>query len=460
MLLSLATTHRPATDLGYLLFKNPARLHSVDLPFGAAHVFYPEASEERCVVCLKVDVDPVALVRGRGARKFDYVNDRPYVASSFMSVAIGRAFGPAMDGRSRERPELAETPIPLEAVLDVVQCRAGAQFIMEVFEPIGYDVSAKSLGATGQYFELTLRQTCRLSELLEQLYVLIPVLDDDKHYWVDEDEVTKLLRRGGAWLASHPQRETIAHRYLKHRRSLRREALARLLEVSDEPPDGEETDDAGAEAEDEDEDKAAPQKAPRLHTQRLLAVVEALKAQGATRVVDLGCGEGRLISLLLKEPGITDILGVEVSTTVLDRAERRLKLHRLPPRQASRVRLVQGSLTYRDRRLEGFDAAAAVEVIEHLDPSRLAAFESALFQHARPVCVVLTTPNAEYNVHYESMAVGAMRHEDHRFEWTRAEFGSWCDGISTRHGYQHRIEPIGDVDEALGSPSQMAVFTR
>jgi 3' terminal RNA ribose 2'-O-methyltransferase Hen1 len=197
-----------------------------------------------------------------------------------------------------------------------------------------------------------------------------------------------------------------------------------------------------------------------LHTLRLQAVVGALKGQGASRVLDLGCGEGRLISLLLKEPAFNEILGVEVSTSVLDYAERRLRVNRMPRRQAARLRLVQGSLTYRDRRLEGFDAAAVVEVIEHLDPGRLAAFEAALFRHARPGCVVLTTPNAEYNARYESMTPGSMRHDDHRFEWTRAEFSSWCERVSQQHGYQHRIEPIGEFDEALGAPSQMAVFTR
>ena len=120
MLLTITTTHAPATDLGYLLGKNPARTQSFDLSFGRAHVYYPEAAEQRCTAALLLDVDPVGLIRrAPGAEGFglsQYTNDRPYVASSFLSVAIGRVFGQALGGRCRDRPALAEQPIPLASV--------------------------------------------------------------------------------------------------------------------------------------------------------------------------------------------------------------------------------------------------------------------------------------------------------------------------------------------------------
>ena len=148
MLLTITTTHRPATDLGYLLHKNPANLHSFELSFGKAHVFYPEAESERCTAALLLDVDPVGLVRGKrgqheGGTLDQYVNDRPYVLSSFLSVAMGRAFGTAMSGRSKGRQELADLPIPLTANLTVVACRAGESLIRELFEPLGYSVTAQ-----------------------------------------------------------------------------------------------------------------------------------------------------------------------------------------------------------------------------------------------------------------------------------------------------------------------------
>src|SRR5262245_37942708 len=135
MLLTISTTHSPATDLGFLLHKNPARPQSVDLSFGTAHVFYPEADERRCTAALLLEVDPVGLVRGRrgpagdGGALEQYVNDRPYVASSFMSVAIARVYGSALSGTSSERPDLAGREIPLQAKISVLPCRGGETFL-------------------------------------------------------------------------------------------------------------------------------------------------------------------------------------------------------------------------------------------------------------------------------------------------------------------------------------------
>lgn len=465
MLLTISTTHTPATDLGYLLAKNPARVQRFPLRFGAAHVFYPEASEERCTVALLLDIDPVALVRGRSAGGEglldQYVNDRPYVASSFLSVAIAEVFSTAMGGRSRERPELAAAPLPLEARLAALPARGGDALVRRLFEPLGYEVETNGypldprFPAWGEssYLSLTLRGTTRLSDLLAHLYVLIPVLDATKHYYFGADEIDKLLRRGAGWLSAHPERELIASRYLKRRR-LVREALARLI-MEEAGPEAE----ADIEVEPELEMEPEPD-APRvsLHEQRLVAVVAALKQSGARRVLDLGCGEGRLIRLLLAEPQFTEILGMDVSSRALALAEERLE--RLPPLQRQRVRLIQGSLTYRDERLKGYDAAAVVEVIEHLDPARLTAFERVLFEVARPGTVALTTPNAEYNVRFEGLAPGSLRHADHRFEWSRDEFRAWSERVAARFGYQVRYAPIGPEDPDVGAPSQLAIFTR
>src|SRR5580700_10503262 len=145
MLLTIATSHQPATDLGYLLHKNPARLQTEALSFGVGHVFYPEASMERCTAALLIEIDPVALVRGRGpagegGQLEQYVNDRPYAANSFLSVALGRIFSTAMSGRSKERQELAESPIPLIAHLPVIAARGGEDLVKRLFEPLGYSV--------------------------------------------------------------------------------------------------------------------------------------------------------------------------------------------------------------------------------------------------------------------------------------------------------------------------------
>jgi 3' terminal RNA ribose 2'-O-methyltransferase Hen1 len=467
MLLTISTTFRPATDLGFLLFKNPSRAQRVELSFGAAHVVYPQASDERCTAALLLDVDPVGLVRGRrgpegeGGLLAQYVNDRPYVASSFLSVAIAQVFGTAMTGRSKERPELATTPIPLEARLAVVPCRGGEAFLRRLFEPLGYAVSAEphALDTTApewgasRYFTVTLAAEKRVSELLTHLYVLIPVLDDEKHYWVGDDEVEKLLRHGEGWLGTHPERETITRRYLRHRRSLVRDAISRL--VTEEEPDEEETGVAARDAE-----EGALERPISLNEQRLATVLGALRASGATSVVDLGCGEGRLLRALLDDRQFARIVGMDVSYRTLEVAADRLRLDRMPPKQRERVELMHGSLMYRDQRLAGFDAASVVEVIEHLDPPRLAAFERVAFEFARPGTVVLTTPNAEYNVQWPSLPAGRFRHRDHRFEWTRAQFQEWATAVAGRFGYAVRFAPVGPVDDEVGSPTQMGIFTR
>jgi 3' terminal RNA ribose 2'-O-methyltransferase Hen1 len=465
MLLTITTTHSPATDLGYLLHKNPARFQSFNLTFGKAHVFYPEAADDRCTAALMLEVDPVGLVRnrkgpaGEGFALRQYVNDRPYVASSFLSVAISRVFGTALGGRCRDHEELAATPIPLEATLAATPCRGGEALLRRLFEPLGYvvDVQGSPLDARfpdwgdSRYFTVTLTGTVRLSDLLSHLYVLVPVLDDDKHYWVDAEEVEKLLRHGEGWLGSHPEKDLIVRRYLRRQGRFTRDALARL--AGDEAPDPD------AEEARHDAEEQTVEAPLRLNDQRLEAVTAALLATGARRVLDLGCGEGRLLRRLLAERQFEEVVGMDVALRALQTAEDRLHMDRMSPKQRERIRLLHGSLVYRDRRLEGFDAAAVVEVIEHLDPPRLAAFERAVFAFARPGAVAVTTPNAEYNVMWPTLPAGQFRHRDHRFEWSRAEFQEWASAVAARHGYTAAFHGIGPLDETLGSPTQMAVFT-
>lgn len=465
MLLTITYKGERATDLGFLLHKNPQRPQVFDLSHGKAYVFYPEANENTCAAALLLDIDPLDLARGKAGSRdgglFDYVNDRPYVSSSFMSTAISKVYGTAMTGRCDKRQELADSALDLTAAVTMLPCRGETAMLERVFAPLGYAVAFTTSELDekhpewggSRYVDLTISGDVRLQDLLRHLYVLIPVFDRQKHYWVGKEEVEKLLRHGEGWLEEHPEKEFITRRYFARKQGLARLALDRL-------DNGE----AGAgvtvvDAEEADESDETIKK-PSLNSRRLTAVVEALKEAGATSVIDMGCGEGNLLQLLMKEKSLAKIAGMDVSFSVLERAYQRLKIDRMPELQKNRLTLFQSSLTYKDDRYAGYAAAAVVEVVEHLDHNRLAAFEQVLFGATKPPVVVLTTPNIEYNENYESLTEGSLRHGDHRFEWTRAEFRQWGDKVATKYGYTVVYSDIGDEDETRGTPTQMGVFTR
>ncbi|UQI47343.1 3' terminal RNA ribose 2'-O-methyltransferase Hen1 [Streptomyces sp. HU2014] len=472
MFLTISTTGTagsPATDLGFLLHKHPDRAQRFSTAHGTAHVLYPEATAERCTVAMLLEIDPVALVRsargkGRGAAPdsalAQYVNDRPYAASSLLAVALGGVFGSAVKGQCAARPELPGVARPLRVEVPVLPARGGAGLVERLFAPLGWSVTAEPVPlderfpewGDSRYVRLALEGELTLAEALRHLYVLLPVLDDSKHYWVSPDEVEKLLRAGEGWLERHPEQVLITNRYLVRRRSLTRDALARLAEADDTGPES--LDNAV------DEEKDTAEKPVPLAVRRREAVVGALRAAGAARVLDLGCGQGQLVGELLKDPRFTEVVGVDVSMRALKEAARRLGLERMSERQAARVRLLQGSLAYTDRRLAGYDAAVLSEVIEHLDPPRLPALEYAVFGAARPATVIVTTPNVEYNVRWETLPAGQVRHPDHRFEWTREEFRTWAGDVAGRHGYEVGFAPVGPDDPEVGPPTQMAVFHR
>ncbi|WP_103937451.1 3' terminal RNA ribose 2'-O-methyltransferase Hen1 [Thermomonospora echinospora] len=489
MLLTITTTRSPeapASDLGFLLHKHPDKVQTFGQAFGTAHVFYPEATGDRCTAALLLEVDPVRLVRTRGKDTPDfslgqYVNDRPYAASSLLASAMAGVFRTALRGRCDARPELAATAIPLRIALPALPCRGGPGLAEQLFAPLGWRVEAVPVPldpgfpewGDSRYVALTLRGTLRLADALNQIYVLLPVLDHAKHYWMASDEVDKLIRAGEGWLAAHPARARIVRRYLANRRGLVRSALGRLAAAEDVPEDALDRDPIDEEppvadptsaepaAEEAAEARAAAPPVP-LAERRIRTVLEVLREEEAPRVIDLGCGSGKLLARLVTDPFFTRVAGTDVSYRAITMAHN--ALGRALPRRATAHdkpwEVFQGALTYADERFHGYDAAVLMEVVEHVDPPRLPAVEHVVFGDARPRVVVVTTPNAEYNVRYEGLAPGAMRHPDHRFEWTREEFRAWAGQVAEAHGYRVRYVPVGDEDPEVGPPTQMGVFTR
>jgi 3' terminal RNA ribose 2'-O-methyltransferase Hen1 len=472
VLLTITTTARPATDLGYLLMKHPGRVQAFEQSFGTAHVFYPEADENRCTAALLLDVDPIKLARTRRTPDLSlgqYVNDRPYAASSLLASAMANVFRTAMRGHSREREELATTPIPLRITLPALPCRGGPELAASLFAPLGWQVDARPVPlderfpewGDSRYVTLTVDGEQTLSAALNQLYVLLPVLDDSKHYWVAADEVDKLIRAGSGWLAAHPARARITRRYLANRHGLVRTALARLADADDAPDDALERHPIDEEPPAADPAAAEPGSAEPpvpLAERRVQAVLDVLRAEQASSVIDLGCGSGRLVSHLLQDPSLRSVAGTDVSARAIAAAQRRLTPARLPRAQEERLTLFTAALTYADERFHGYDAAVLMEVVEHVDVPRLPAVERVVFGDAAPRVVVVTTPNAEYNVRYEGLT--GFRHPDHRFEWTRAEFSAWSARVAAAYGYRVRHVPVGDDDPQVGAPTQIGVFTR
>lgn len=470
MILTITCTAADATDLGYLLHKNPASLYERAFSFGTVRVFYPEATPERCTVAVHVDVDPIGLVRGKGAGGSSgplgqYVNDRPYAPSSFLSVALNDAFRSALNGMAKERVERVAERMPLSATLYAMG--GSPDLIQRLFAPLGYTIVTEPVGLRDPDFPewgesglhtVTITAETTVRDLLTHLYVLVPVLDNAKHYFIGDDEVEKLLARGEGWLASHPEKELITSRYLRHRSRLTDAALERLAVVEEaaEPEADAEREERAAVAEERLETPV------RLNDRRIEATIAALQSltPPARRVIDLGCGEGKTLAALREAlPGLELLAGMDVSPVELQKAARRLRVDRLSEREQERLSLFQGSLVYRDSRLSGFDIALLNEVIEHLDPDRLRTLVRVVFEFARPRRVIVTTPNAEYNSVWPSLPAGKFRHADHRFEWTRPEFQAWADGICTTYGYTVAFSGIGDEDsEDRGTPTQMAIF--
>ncbi|WP_315449785.1 3' terminal RNA ribose 2'-O-methyltransferase Hen1 [uncultured Treponema sp.] len=479
MLLTITAEGENAAALSFLLHKHPDKLQQVELSVGTASIFYPECGKEKVTAALLLDIDPIGMVRnaknfaGKDFLLGQYVNDRPYVASSFMSSAISKAFSSAMNGSCKEHPEFIDMPLALTAKISVLPApRGGELLIKRLFEPLGYTVEAErhlldtqfSEWGYGKYFTLTLKNTLPLKDLLSHLYVLIPVLDTEKHYFITQNEVEKLLQKGKGWLEQHPEREIIVSRYLINLKSLVRSAFEVLQAAEDGiiPDTDDETEQdelRKIEATAAAHTQLQKVKKERLHDIRLRLVAEKLKQSGAASVIDLGCGDGKLLRLLLKEKQFTRIAGTDVSYSELEKSQDKLHWEEMPEKQRERLSLFQSSLTYRDKRFSGFDAAAVVEVIEHLDPNRLPALEKSLFTYAKPQIIVLTTPNREYNVRYENLSAGKVRHSDHRFEWTRSEFEAWAERVARENNYTVAFFPVGEEEENIGAPSQMAVFT-
>jgi 3'' terminal RNA ribose 2''-O-methyltransferase Hen1 len=444
--LSIATTRPKAADLGFILYKHPDRVFRSDSSRNKnlkAVGFYPEAGDERCEFVLLVEVDPVERVRGLAWNGgiAQYVEPLPFLASSYMSQAISLCLRSAMNGivSSKDPSEdarlraMAVEHWPLE--IKVSPIRTSPALIERMFQPLGWEVTIDSMPLDVPGVErdnalhtVTLKGSSTVQDALTQLYVLLPALDPVRHYFYDEAEVAKLLEKSRNWLETHPARNLIVGRYLSKSRELREAAMSQFEEAVEAPQE------AAIEV--------------SAHSARHMRIAEAVSAMGDVRIVDLGCGEGKLLSRLAFLPGKIEIVGVEPSLRDLEKA--RKNLSRNPARQMDpRVKLRHGSIAYADDSLRNFDVAILSEVIEHIDPERLDHAERCVFGFMKPEVVIVTTPNAGFNTVF-GLSDGEFRHRDHRFEWSVDEATDWCRRVAATYGYEFEIDGAGGYDENVG----------
>jgi 3' terminal RNA ribose 2'-O-methyltransferase Hen1 len=443
------------------------------MSFGEGYVYFQENPQGDNSLSLLVDVDPLATVQGRGQLSHMdglYVNDRAYVPSSLLTSALTKAFGTALSGRCKERPELASTPIDWTVSVPVVTSDWRTEILWSLFGPLGYEVRMAHVEREGHRSshpdvasDLTgvkLCTTATMREVLSHLVVLIQVLDQDNHRWLDEQDLDPFMRRVEGWLPEHPYGMFILKRALKHQKHLIKAVIAKFPAIVDSQA---RISSINSEMWDASQLEEYADQPLSLNRQRFAVVQELIERLQPRSLVDLGCGDGSFIGFLangaLLHP-MERIIGMDVSASELARAKTRMEhLSSLPGRRTP-VEWLLGSLLYRDPRIKGLDMAILIEVIEHIDPWRLPALERQVFGEGGYASIVVTTPNREFNLIYGLSEEHSLRHRDHRFEWTRQEFQEWVQKIASQYGYEWQIQGIGTVSLDHGSPSQMVLFQK
>jgi 3' terminal RNA ribose 2'-O-methyltransferase Hen1 len=447
MQLSIKVTGQGAGVVSHLISKNPHNLYERNEKGHTVRLVYTTSSEEETEFLLYVVPDPIELVRNSPDlyNITQYINDREFAVSSLFCSFIRTALGTALNGKPKEEyRSWVDHELQLELRFGPLASSLSDKQIQQLFEPLGYkigidygDFTVFKEKSTARY--LTIKGTKTLQTSLRHVFVLIPVLDDYKHYFIDEREVEKLERYGEGWLEFHPLADLIIKRSLRFR-----DVIAKSnFKVSDEK--------------DLNFRNKAPSK-PRLNDMRYEAIVKQVQSlTNKSTVIDMGAGEGKLSVQLGFIPGIQEILAVEPSQREHIRAKERFE-------KAKQIEgflepsLLWGSLFYTDDRLRNKDVMILCEVIEHINEDRLPGIMELIFRENRPRTFLITTPNQEYNAIYD---LGEnMRHNDHRFEWSREEFQNRCQNWIANVPYSVVFAGIGEEQEPYGFPTQMAIFSR
>ena len=448
MQLTIRATGDNVKAVSYLLAKNPNNLYERNHKGHAVRMFYSLFTDTVLELTVFVTPDPLTLMQ-QSSNAYDithYINDREFAVSSIFTSLIRSAFGTALNGQPKENyVQWVNQPFLFDFGIGPVVTDLSDEKIRRLFEPLGYEVGIE-YGETNYAFQMKVKSTARyltltgnvtLQKGLQQLFVLIPVLDNYKHYFIDENEIEKIKRYGEGWLDTHPEKTFIIQK------ALRFKEVYSLLEERKENNTSQE------------KSVSSKVRLNELRYKRIVEVVSNLPVKKS--VVDLGSGEGKLAVQLGFIDGVQEILAVEPSEKEQLKARRRFE------KVKDRTAFVEptpmwGSLFYYDERLKNKDVIILCEVIEHIDEERLPKIMDLLLRDYKPGVLLITTPNREYNEVYDMQ--DAKRHDDHRFEWTRAEFEQWCAEKNQSGHYELTFDGIGEMHAIHGFPTQMCLFVR
>lgn len=441
MLMTITCKGSDAQDLSWLLHKRPDRFQAFNLPYGTAYVFFPEYSDNKCIVTLLLDVESSGLNDICKAKdgEFQYVNPRQYLSGSLLSGAITKVFASAIKGVCEEKPELVDKVFNYEMEITSFSCRLNPDYIEKLFLPLGYEIDFTK--PSGQYSEiaqqfgnLKLIARTTLQKLLSQLFILLPVFDRQLHFWIGESQLEKFIRHSTGWLENHPEKSFIINEYFWPASELK----YRVLEYFNAIP-------------------SADEKAPGLNALRQEEIINSLIRHDATSILDLGCGNGSLLELLAQEKRFSKIAGMDIAARNIDEARKKLCS---PGRRLCEAEYVfVGSLTYKDKRISNYDALVLSEVIEHFELERMVLVMKNIFEHAKPRLFIMTTPNKAYNIEY-LLKYDEIRHPDHRHEFNEEEFTSFCQKFASQYNYELEMSSIGEKLPELGAPTLMGIFKK
>ncbi|TDL78499.1 3' terminal RNA ribose 2'-O-methyltransferase Hen1 [Peribacillus frigoritolerans] len=445
MQLTIKATGDNVKAISYLLSKNPNNLYERNHKGHLVRLFYSKFEETELEVTIFVTPDPIDLVKNN-SNSYDithYINDREFAVSSLFCSFIRSALGTALNGQPKEEySEWVNYRFSFQFEFGPVVSSLSDKQLKDLFEPIGYEV-AISRPDIEYSFEMKDKSSARsiclkgmktLQNGLRQLFVLIPVIDNYKHYYIDDKEIEKLERYGEGWLEDHPKRDYI------YRQSLRFKEIFSIVE--------------NKKTEEKKEEKIEKVRLNDLRYEKIIDFVNQMKPRS---IVDFGSGEGKLSVRLGFADGVKEIMAVEPSQSATLKAIERFD--KVKNKEKFVVpETIWGSLFYYDERLKGKDVMILCEVIEHIDEFRLPKVLDTILHDYQPNALIITTPNREYNEIYDME--DHFRHNDHRFEWTRAEFRHWCEERNHRKIYDLQFEGIGEEHDRHGFPTQMCVFVR